>query len=112
MSNVQKELSPINQEDKTSPSKETVASSNLERKRSSLTIQIDPPKILHSDSTARIEQRTKLFTNRMIKFIKYKGTYESTLYLPDKYKPEFQQDDLVRALGLGSFSIVVSLQNL
>lgn len=92
-------------EDTTTILNKSPTTSNLERKRSSLTIQIDSPK-LHSDHYS--EERKNLFNSgRLTRFIKYKGNYESTLYLPEKYIPEFQ-GDLVRALGLGSFSVVVS----
>ena len=47
---------------------------------------------------------------QLTKFITYKAGYDSTISLPERYLPEFQQTpegEVVKPLGIGSFGIVV-----
>lgn len=93
-------------------------------KHKSLKIQIDSP-IDSAVTTIQTKppqpSTVELFTNTTTpqskkmfycKYLKYKGSYDTTVLLPERYIPDLKhtmEGELVKALGIGSFGIVVSL---
>ncbi|KAG2374134.1 hypothetical protein C9374_011213 [Naegleria lovaniensis] len=95
--------------------------SSTPTKHKSLTIQIDSP----IDTAAVVQQQSRqqsasvdLFTSTTTpqskkmfycKYLKYKGSYDTTVLLPERYTPDLKhsmEGELVKALGIGSFGIV------